>query len=120
MVKKFNRFSIVILTILLGELINAFSLQFLLPFKSASHPYKSVFIVMMVSVCIYYPAFIFINKYLKSFSHKYLHKTSKIAGGPFWGRILGLLIGLVIIFSGFLVVLYKRNIFIDLYKFLFS
>jgi hypothetical protein len=112
--KKLNRITIVVITILMGELIYAYTLPFFLPYKSATHPYRSVAITMLLSVCIYYPAFVFINKFLKDFSGKYMRKSSKLIGGQVLGRLLGFSLAVLLIFIAMTQILYKRNAVSDL------
>ena len=109
MVKKINRVAIIVITILLGELINAYALTLFLPYKSNVHPYKSVAITMLLAVCIFYPAFSFINKYLKDFSGKFMKKSSSIIGSQLLGKIIGFMLALLLIFLALAQILYNKN-----------
>lgn len=114
MSKKFNKYAVIIITILLSELISAYLLSFFIPYKSQETPYRSVAITMLVAVAIFYPAFEFINKYVKKASNKYMNKTSKLPGGSFIGRLIGFFIALFLIFMALAQVLYNRNIIEDI------
>lgn len=113
--RKINRIAIIIITILLGELINTYSLSLFLPYKSNLHPYRSVAITMVLAVCIYYPAFLFINKYLKDFSSKYLKKSSKLIGSQIIGKLIGFLMAILLIFLAMTQALYNKNAVSDLF-----
>jgi hypothetical protein len=114
MSKKFNKYAVIILTILLGELVSNYVMTFFLKYKSDLHPYKSVAIVMFISVCVFYPAFLFINKYLKRASNKYMSKSARFIGNNLTGRVIGFFLALFLIFMAMAQVLYSRNIIEDL------
>ncbi|HEX8547470.1 MAG TPA: hypothetical protein VF691_10950 [Cytophagaceae bacterium] len=114
MTKRFNRYAVIIITILLAELIHAYALSFVSRWKDDASPYKSVAISMLIAVLVFYPAFKFMEKFLKGISNKYMLKSKKIIGKNLIGSVIGFLLALFLLFLAFSAVWYGKNPIIDL------
>lgn len=114
MTKKFNRYAVIIITILLAELIHAYALSFVARWKDDVSPYKSVAISMLIAVVIFFPAFKFIEKFIKGFSNKYMLKSKKVIGRNFISAVISFFLALFLLFLAFSAVWYGKNPIIDL------
>lgn len=118
MTKTFNKYAIIIITILLAELLNAYAFVILSHYKDSRHPYQSVAISMVIAVVIFYPAFKFIEKYLKGFSNKYMQKSRKFIGSSFFSALIAFILALFLLFMAFANLWYDVNPMADLRNFL--
>ena len=74
MKRKFTKYIVIVLAILLAELLHAYAHSFLHHWKSNASAYESVLVSMIVAVLVFYPAFHFIDKYMKYASEKYVQE----------------------------------------------
>ena len=111
--KWFNKYAIIILSILLADLLSLYALNILNHFRANNHPYQSAAITMGVAVCIFYPTLRFLGKYLKNFSGKILKHSTKVAGNHLIGRMVGFTFAIFVLWLGYTHAIYNRNPFID-------
>ncbi len=103
------KYSVIIITILLSDLLNALAFNYITPYRSIHNPYKSVLITMAITVAIFYPAFTFLHKYLKLFSGNYMKKGAKVAGNNVAGVVVAFIAAVFLLFLGFSKILYNKN-----------
>lgn len=111
--KHFNKYAVIILSILLADLISLYALNILNKFRAENHPYQSAAITMAVAVCIFFPTLKFLEKFLKQFSGKILKHGTKVAGNQAIGQFLGLVFALLILWIGFAHAIYNVNLVKD-------
>lgn len=114
MKRKFTKYVVIILAILLAELLHAYVQSFLETYLTATAPYRSVAISMITAVVVFYPAFHFISRYIKYTSKKYVEGAQKITRKRFLGLIIGFLLALFLLFSAFSQIWYHKNPLVDL------
>ena len=114
--KWFNKYAIVILSILIADLLSLYALNVLNHFRANSHPYQSAAITMAVAVGIFYPTLKFLEKYLKNFSGKIMKQSTKVAGNHLVGRLVGFVFALLILWLGYTHAIYNSNPFADAKK----
>jgi hypothetical protein len=117
MKKKFTRYIVVIIAILLAALINEFAVSILKTSASVDSPYAAVALSMIITVVVFYPAFLFVNKYLKNSNEKYVKSNNKVTKRRFVGLLGGFLIVLFLLFAAFSQVWYQKNPVFDLKNF---
>lgn len=111
--KHFNKYAVIILSILLADLLSLYALNILNQFRAESHPYQSAAITMAVAVCIFFPTLKFLGKFLKQFSGKILKHGTKVAGNQILGQFLGLTFAILILWIGYAHAIYHVNLLKD-------
>ncbi len=113
--KTIIKFSVFTITVLLADLLKEIIMKHIPAYHSSS-PYKLTAVSMALAVVIFVPAFAFLDKYIKATAAHYV-KHSKVI--PTKQRLASVLIGLVvallILYSGYLYVRYDiyvhKNLF---------
>jgi hypothetical protein len=116
MKRTFRKYAIIIIAILLAELVHSYLHSFLVAYKKGISAYEAVALSMAVAVLVFYPAFHFIDKYLKHASAKYLDATKRITGGATVGLFVGFAIALFLLFMAFAQIWYQRNLIDDVHQ----
>jgi hypothetical protein len=109
MKRKITKYMVIVLAILLAELLHAFAHSFLEEFLTDGAPYRSVAILMVTAVVVFYPAFHFIQKYLKYTSEKYVQGAQKVTKNRFIGLMIGFALAIFLLFAAFSQVWYHKN-----------
>jgi hypothetical protein len=115
MKRTFRKYAIIVIAILLAELVHSYAHSFLVTYKKGASAYEAVALSMAVAVLVFYPAFHFIDKYLKYASERYLEATKKISGGNTVGLLIGFAIAIFLLFMAFAQVWYQRNLIDDIH-----
>ena len=113
MKKKFTKYVILAIVILLAELLNAFFLMAMQKYKSNHTPYQSTFIQMLASLVIYAPILAILDKSLKSGSQELIKKTQKVAKHHVLGVVLAFAVAFFLIWLLLANIWYNRNPFED-------
>ena len=113
MKKKFTKYAILAIVILLAELLNAYFLMAMQKYKSNHAPYQSTFIQMLASLVIYAPVLAILDKTLKSGSQNLVKKSQKVAKHHVLGVVLAFVIAFFLIWLLLANVWYNRNPFED-------
>jgi uncharacterized membrane protein YedE/YeeE len=116
MKRTFRKYAIIIIAILLAELVHAYAHSFLQKYKNGASAYEAVALSMAVTVLVFYPAFHYIEKYIKYASEKYLEATKRISGGNTVGLFIGFGIAVFLLFMAFAQVWYQRNLIDDIHQ----
>lgn len=114
MTKKFNKYAIIIVTILLAELIHAYAFSYLSQWTSKSAPYISTALAMTIAVIAFFIAFKFIERYLKGLSNKYIMKSRRVIGRNFASSLISFLFALFLLFIAYAQVWFSKNIITDI------
>jgi hypothetical protein len=112
--RKFTKYIVIVLAILLAELLHAYAHSLLQDWKDNASPYQSVIVSMMIAVLVFYPAFHFIGRYKKYASEKYTAGTKRLTKNRFTGLMLGFAAALFLLFVAFSGVWYQKNPVADL------
>lgn len=113
MTRKFTQFAVFALAILTAQLLETFVHHYFKGYLKNSSPYEIVVLNMVFTVIIFYPAFHFIEKFVRSASEKYVEKSKGITRNRLVGLMLGFAVALLLLFAGFAQVMYHKNPFID-------
>ena len=111
--KRFTKYIVITLAILVAELVGAYILLITSKYKSMENPYKSAVVQMIVAVVTFYPTIIVVDKYMANWSKDYLNKMQKATKNKFWGLLVGFSLAFLLLLMAYVKVLYNRNMVID-------
>ncbi len=114
MKKKFTKYAILAIVILLAELLNAYFLMGMQKYKSIHTPYQSTFIQMLASLVIYAPILAILDRSFKSGSQHLIKKSQKVAKHHVLGVVMAFVLAFFLIWLLLANVWYNRNPFEDL------
>ncbi len=96
--KKFTKYSVVVLSILTISLVNELAIKAVNSYyKSAT--YFSVVIGMVVTVVVFIPLLGFLKKIVQSASNQYIRSAKKVAPSQGFGVLVGVLVGILVLFA---------------------
>lgn len=116
--KKFQRYMVIVVVILLAELVNAYFLLILQKYKSDNHPYRSTFIHMVVMLVLYYPMITYLDKYLKSGSQQIVKHSQTITKNRNLGMFIGFIAVVILIWMALAKIWYDADLFADVERWL--
>jgi len=98
------KFSVFVITVLLADLVKETILKYL-PAYQSTNPFKLTAVSMALAVLVFVPVFAILDKYIKVTAVHYV-KNSKVipTKSRLSSAILGLVLALLILYSGFLYV----------------
>ncbi len=100
--RKFNKYLILILTVLIADLVSEFIMHKLSYSKDAHHPYYSTMIGMLVTVAVFAPLLAIMDAIVGNLADAYVKKTKKAAGGSVQGFVIATIVGLGILYCLYL------------------
>lgn len=116
--RKLNKFIVTVLTILMLQLIADWVVTF---FNNAhKNKYLSVLIYMAVIVILFYPMLTFLNRYIATFSKKYVKGSGHLSKNKYVGVLVGFFIALLILFSLFAILMFDKSLFSDISRWIGS
>jgi len=102
MSRHLTRYLIMAITILVADICKELVLHAFHIKKVANHPYKSVLIGMAITVAVFYPAFLLLEKIVEKIAEHFVEATKEQVGNAFIGVIVAFVLALIIIFFVYL------------------
>lgn len=97
MVRKFNKFAVFTISILIATLTKDYIIKLLN--EQIDKNLIAVWIIMGVTVAIYYPLFTYIDKYVKKLAESYVKGAKNVAKSSINGLIIAFVLALLICFA---------------------
>ena len=110
MKRAISKYLILAIGIFTADIVKEIVLHYAHDYLHHKNPYIATLIRMGVSILVFYPTFIFVEEYTKSFSKKYIATTRNAFGGGFQASLIAGIVGLLIVYCSFLWLWYKINV----------